>query len=75
MLITGSVDGELKLWDASTYKLQQTVDAQPRNRFLAPSFNRIPLKAFGVTQIQVLGKDIYTSGPNGITKCQSTYRM
>ncbi|KAI8085118.1 RAVE protein 1 C terminal-domain-containing protein [Halteromyces radiatus] len=42
-LITGSIDGELKIWDASTYKLQQTFDIQPRNRFLAPSFNRIPV--------------------------------
>ncbi|RCH91156.1 regulator of (H+)-ATPase in vacuolar membrane, partial [Rhizopus stolonifer] len=53
-LITGSIDGEMKIWDTSTYKLKQTVDVQSRNRFLAPSFNRIPLKAFGVTQIQVL---------------------
>ncbi|KAI8367415.1 WD40-repeat-containing domain protein [Choanephora cucurbitarum] len=70
-LITGSIDGELKIWDASTYKLHQTFEIQPRNRFLAPSFNRIPLKAFGVTQIQILSNDsnIYTSGPNGIIKC------
>ncbi|KAG1226117.1 hypothetical protein G6F35_003060 [Rhizopus arrhizus] len=70
-LITGSIDGEMKIWDASTYKLKQTLDIQPRNRFLAPSFNRIPLKAFGVMQIQLLGEgSIYTSGPNGITNCQ-----
>ncbi|KAI9347503.1 hypothetical protein BD770DRAFT_168493 [Pilaira anomala] len=69
-LITGSIDGELKIWDVSTYKLRQSFDIQPRNRFLAPSFNRIPLKAFGVTQIQVMSDgNIYTSGPNGIIKC------
>lgn len=33
----------LKIWDASTYKQIQTFDIQPRNRFLAPSFNRIPV--------------------------------
>ncbi|KAI9477755.1 MAG: WD40-repeat-containing domain protein [Benjaminiella poitrasii] len=69
-LITGSIDGELKIWDVSTYKLRQSFDIQPRNRFLAPSFNRIPLKAFGVTQIQIMNNDIYTSGPNGIVKCR-----
>ncbi|KAG2213642.1 hypothetical protein INT46_000817 [Mucor plumbeus] len=42
-LITGSIDGELKIWDASTYKLRQSFDIQPRNRFLAPTFNRIPV--------------------------------
>ncbi|KAG1472233.1 hypothetical protein G6F56_001663 [Rhizopus delemar] len=70
-LITGSIDGEMKIWDTSTYKLKQTVDVQSRNRFLAPSFNRIPLKAFGVTQIQVLEEgSIYASGPNGVSNCQ-----
>ncbi|GAA5804339.1 hypothetical protein HPULCUR_009827 [Helicostylum pulchrum] len=69
-LITGSIDGELKIWDVSTYKVRQSFDIQPRNRFLAPSFNRIPLKAFGVTQIQAMDDgNIYTSGPNGIIKC------
>ncbi|ORZ24097.1 RAVE protein 1 C terminal-domain-containing protein [Absidia repens] len=70
-LITGSIDGELKIWDASTYKQKQVFDIQPRNRFLAPSFNRIPLKAFGVTQIQLVdsGSYIYTSGPGGIIRC------
>ncbi|KAI8330851.1 WD40-repeat-containing domain protein [Chlamydoabsidia padenii] len=70
-LVTGSIDGELKIWDASTYKQIQSFDIQPRNRFLAPSFNRIPLKAFGVTQIQLVdnGSYIYTSGPGGIIRC------
>ncbi|KAI8640796.1 RAVE protein 1 C terminal-domain-containing protein [Parasitella parasitica] len=72
-LITGSIDGELKIWDVSTYKLRQSFDIQPRNRFLAPTFNRIPLKAFGVTQIELFNDDIYTSGPNGIIKCKRSF--
>ncbi|KAG0164634.1 DmX-like protein 1 [Apophysomyces sp. BC1015] len=70
-LITGSIDGELKIWDVSTYKQRHAYDIQPRNRFLAPSFNRIPLKAFGVTQIQVMDDGyLYTSGPGGVIRCR-----
>ncbi|CEP07241.1 hypothetical protein [Parasitella parasitica] len=49
-LITGSIDGELKIWDVSTYKLRQSFDIQPRNRFLAPTFNRIPVSVFVFSQ-------------------------
>ncbi|KAI8144673.1 RAVE protein 1 C terminal-domain-containing protein [Fennellomyces sp. T-0311] len=43
-LVTGSIDGELKIWDASTYKLKQAYDIQPRNRFLGTGFNRFPVR-------------------------------
>ncbi|KAI7855058.1 WD40-repeat-containing domain protein [Circinella umbellata] len=71
-LITGSIDGELKIWDASTHKLKQTCDIQPRNRFLGTGFNRFPLKAYGVTQIQVNEDSIYTSGPAGLVSWSSS---
>ncbi|KAL0097480.1 RAVE protein 1 C terminal-domain-containing protein [Phycomyces blakesleeanus] len=70
LLVTGSTDGELKIWDIRSYKQKYSFDNQPRNRFLGPSFNRISLKAYGVTQIQLTSDDnIYTSGPGGIVNC------
>ncbi|KAI9492527.1 RAVE protein 1 C terminal-domain-containing protein [Zychaea mexicana] len=65
-LVTGSIDGDLKIWDASTYKMKQAYDIQPRNRFLGTGFNRFPLKAYGVTQIQINDDSVYTSGPAGL---------
>lgn len=52
-LVTGSIDGELKVWDVNTYKLRQSYDIQPRNRFLAPSFNRIPVNIYIYIQIPI----------------------
>ncbi|KAI9258749.1 RAVE protein 1 C terminal-domain-containing protein [Phascolomyces articulosus] len=72
-LVTGSIDGELKIWDASTHKLKQSYDIQPRNRFLGTGFNRFPLKAYGVTQIQVNEDSIYTSGPAGLVSWASLH--
>ncbi|KAI8369421.1 WD40-repeat-containing domain protein [Radiomyces spectabilis] len=72
-VISGSIDGELKIWDASTYRLRQTFDIQPRNRFLTSSFKHIPLKAFGVTQVQMMDDGyVYTSGPAGVLRCRSS---
>ncbi|KAI9316513.1 WD40-repeat-containing domain protein [Dichotomocladium elegans] len=67
-LVTGSIDGDMKVWDASTYKQLYSCDVQPRNRFLAPGFNRFPLKAYGVTQIQFSNDAIYASGPGGLVR-------
>lgn len=43
MFVTGSVDGELKIWDLSTYKQQASYDTQPRNRFLGAGFQAFPV--------------------------------
>ncbi|CAM0142758.1 unnamed protein product [Umbelopsis sp. WA50703] len=69
VLITGSVEGNMKIWDIQTYRLLNTVEVQTKNRFLTPGFTKIPLKSYGVTQLSVSEDGhILTSGPSGITQ-------
>ncbi|KAG0265351.1 regulator of (H+)-ATPase in vacuolar membrane [Mortierella polycephala] len=70
-LCSGSAEGDMKAWNLDTFEqLSSFGNLQARNRFQLQTFDRIPVKAYGVTQIMATDDYYYTCGPTGFVRAK-----
>ncbi|KAF9350624.1 regulator of (H+)-ATPase in vacuolar membrane, partial [Mortierella sp. NVP85] len=68
-LCSGSGEGDMKIWNLETFEQLSTFSSlQARNRFQIQTFDRIPVKAYGVYQIVATDDYYYTCGPTGFLR-------
>ncbi|KAF9114391.1 regulator of (H+)-ATPase in vacuolar membrane [Mortierella sp. AM989] len=60
-LCSGSGEGDMKVWNLETFEMLSSFgNLQARNRFQLQTFDRIPIKAYGVAQIVATDDYYYT---------------
>ncbi|KAF9560394.1 regulator of (H+)-ATPase in vacuolar membrane [Mortierella alpina] len=70
-LCSGSGEGDMKAWNLETFEqLSSFENLQARNRFQLQTFDRIPVKAYGVAQIMATDDYYYTCGPTGLLRAK-----
>ncbi|KAF9106062.1 hypothetical protein BGX29_010629 [Mortierella sp. GBA35] len=70
-LCSGSGEGDMKAWNLETFEpLSSFENLQARNRFQFQTFDRIPVKAYGVTQIAATKDYFYSCGPSGFIRAK-----
>ncbi|KFH65977.1 hypothetical protein MVEG_08079 [Podila verticillata NRRL 6337] len=70
-LCSGSGEGDMKAWNLETFEqLSSFENLQARNRFQIQTFDRIPVKAYGVAQIVATDDYYYTCGPTGFLRAK-----
>ncbi|KAF9420312.1 regulator of (H+)-ATPase in vacuolar membrane [Podila epigama] len=70
-LCSGSGEGDMKVWDLETFEQRSSFEnLQARNRFQIQTFDRIPVKAYGVAQIVATDDYYYTCGPTGFLRAK-----
>ncbi|KAF9182064.1 regulator of (H+)-ATPase in vacuolar membrane [Haplosporangium sp. Z 11] len=70
-LCSGSAEGDMKAWNLDTFEqLSSFGNLQARNRFQLQTFDRIPIKAYGVAQIMATDDYYYTCGPTGFVRAK-----
>ncbi|KAF9916958.1 regulator of (H+)-ATPase in vacuolar membrane [Lobosporangium transversale] len=70
-LCSGGGEGDMKVWDLETFEqLSSFSNLQARNRFQFQTFDRIPIKAYGVAQIMPTDDFYYTCGPTGFLRAK-----
>ncbi|KAG0001476.1 regulator of (H+)-ATPase in vacuolar membrane [Entomortierella chlamydospora] len=70
-LCSGSGEGDMKVWNLETFEqLSSFGNLQARNRFQLQTFDRIPIKAYGVAQIVATDDYYYTCGPTGFLRAK-----
>ncbi|KAG0315086.1 regulator of (H+)-ATPase in vacuolar membrane [Linnemannia gamsii] len=70
-LCSGSGEGDMKAWNLETFEpLSSFENLQARNRFQLQTFDRIPVKAYGVSQISATDDYFYTCGPSGFIRAK-----
>ncbi|KAF9136164.1 regulator of (H+)-ATPase in vacuolar membrane [Mortierella sp. 14UC] len=70
-LCSGSAEGDMKAWNLETFEpLSSFENLQARNRFQLQTFDRIPVKAYGVSQIAATDNYFYTCGPSGFIRAK-----
>ncbi|KAI7828679.1 RAVE protein 1 C terminal-domain-containing protein [Gamsiella multidivaricata] len=70
-LCSGSGEGDMKVWNLETFEqLSSFGNMQARNRFQFQTFDRIPVKAYGVSQIVATDDYYYTCGPTGFLRAK-----
>ncbi|KAF9438201.1 regulator of (H+)-ATPase in vacuolar membrane [Entomortierella beljakovae] len=70
-LCSGSGEGDMKVWNLETFEeLSSFGNLQARNRFQIQTFDRIPVKAYGVAQIVATDDYYYTCGPTGFLRAK-----
>ncbi|KAF9206869.1 regulator of (H+)-ATPase in vacuolar membrane [Haplosporangium sp. Z 27] len=70
-LCSGSAEGDMKVWNLETFEqLSSFGNLQARNRFQFQTFDRIPVKAYGVAQIVATDDYYYTCGPTGFLRAK-----
>ncbi|KAF9550360.1 regulator of (H+)-ATPase in vacuolar membrane [Mortierella hygrophila] len=70
-LCSGSAEGDMKAWNLETFEpLSSFENLQARNRFQLQTFDRIPVKAYGVSQIAATDDYFYTCGPSGFIRAK-----
>ncbi|KAF9908205.1 regulator of (H+)-ATPase in vacuolar membrane [Linnemannia zychae] len=70
-LCSGSGEGDMKAWNLETFEpLSSFENLQARNRFQLQTFDRIPVKAYGVSQIAATDDYFYTCGPSGFIRAK-----
>ncbi|KAF9963358.1 regulator of (H+)-ATPase in vacuolar membrane [Modicella reniformis] len=68
---SGSGEGDMKIWNLETFEqLSSFGNLQARNRFQYQTFDRIPVKAYGVSQIVATDDYYYTCGPTGFLRAK-----
>ncbi|KAF9969031.1 DmX-like protein 1 [Actinomortierella ambigua] len=68
---SGAGEGVMKVWSLSTFEqLCSYENLQARNRFQLQTFDRIPVKAYGVAQIAASKDSFYTCGPTGFLRAR-----
>ncbi|KAI1317690.1 regulator of (H+)-ATPase in vacuolar membrane [Mortierella claussenii] len=71
MLCSGGGEGDMKVWNLETFEqLSSFCNLQARNRFQFQTFDRIPVKAYGVAQIVPTEDYYYTCGPTGFLRAK-----
>ncbi|KAG0049588.1 regulator of (H+)-ATPase in vacuolar membrane [Gryganskiella cystojenkinii] len=74
-LCSGSGEGDMKVWNLETFAQLSTFEnLQARNRFQLQTFDRIPVKAYGVAQIVATDDYYYTCGPTGFLRAKQQSR-
>ncbi|KAG0365800.1 regulator of (H+)-ATPase in vacuolar membrane, partial [Gamsiella multidivaricata] len=74
-LCSGSGEGDMKVWNLETFEqLSSFGNMQARNRFQFQTFDRIPVKAYGVSQIVATDDYYYTCGPTGFLRAKRKTR-
>ncbi|KAF9585501.1 regulator of (H+)-ATPase in vacuolar membrane [Lunasporangiospora selenospora] len=70
-LCSGSGEGDMKVWNLETFEqLSSFENLQARNRFQMQTFDRIPVKAYGVAEIVATDDFYYTCGPSGFMRAK-----
>ncbi|KAG0202623.1 regulator of (H+)-ATPase in vacuolar membrane [Mortierella sp. GBA30] len=70
-LCSGSGEGDMKAWNLETFEQVSSFEnLQARNRFQLQTFDRIPVKAYGVAQIMATDDYYYTCGPTGFLRAK-----
>ncbi|KAF9931631.1 regulator of (H+)-ATPase in vacuolar membrane [Linnemannia zychae] len=70
-LCSGAGEGDMKVWNLDTFELLYSYESlQARNRFQLQTFDRIPVKAYGVSQIAATKDYFYTCGPSGFIRAK-----
>ncbi|KAG0244016.1 regulator of (H+)-ATPase in vacuolar membrane [Mortierella sp. GBA43] len=70
-LCSGSGEGDMKVWNLETFEpVSAFSNLQARNRFQIQTFDRIPVKAYGVSQIVATDDYYYTCGPTGFLRAK-----
>ncbi|KAG0330063.1 regulator of (H+)-ATPase in vacuolar membrane [Dissophora globulifera] len=73
-LCSGSGEGDMKVWNLDTFEqLSSFGNLQARNRFQIQTFDRIPVKAYGVAQIAATEDWYYTCGPTGFLRTKRKF--
>ncbi|KAG0248802.1 DmX-like protein 1 [Actinomortierella ambigua] len=68
---SGAGEGDMKVWSLSTFEqLCSFENLQARNRFQLQTFDRIPVKAYGVAQISASKDSLYTCEPSGFVRAR-----
>ncbi|KAG0233631.1 regulator of (H+)-ATPase in vacuolar membrane [Actinomortierella wolfii] len=73
---SGSGEGDMKVWSLDTFEqLSSFENLQARNRFQLQTFDRIPVKAYGVAQIAASMDSFYTCGPSGFLRARKKHSI